>query len=429
MRRLAIPLLLVVLIALFGLGLALDSLFERYSFEPADEFSQVESFATGFAQTLNSVDSPETVIKHWPQSSTFVATIENKNDLPLPSALAGNFESGEALVLESEQGISMHYYLPSHNKVLTINTGSGTGKQNRGVALLFTSLFYAGTLTLVLLWLTPLLGRLGLLRTTAKSFGAGQLDRRITTSRFSYIQDIENDFNRMADKIQLLINDNKLLTSAVSHDLRTPLARLRFGIDTLAETDNPEARSQYLERVSSDLNEMEKLVNSLLRYARLDNVLEGIDKRPVDLQGLLNECISQYHDETINIQMDNSGHNKDTWLINGCIEHLATLFNNLIQNAIVHANDQLLIQTTAGDHSIEIAFCDDGPGIPVELHDQVMKPFQRGSDSKRDGYGLGLAVANRIASHHNAVVKLERCDVLGGARISVEFSTADLTWI
>lgn len=412
--------LLVVVVAIFGLGVALDALFDRYSTKTSDPLTQVRDFGQGLASILNNTETPASVLAAWPDSETYQAIIENKADLPLPSPLSQSFESGEAVVLESEQGVSLYYYLDRHDQVLALQSDVVSQSSKGGIAWLFTGAFYLGTLALVLLWLKPLLHRLHMLRNTTKAFGAGQLESRVQTTGVTYIQDIEKDFNRMADQIQQLIEDNKLLTSAVSHDLRTPLARLRFGIDTLAETTSPEAREHYFNRVSSDLNEMEALVNSLLRYARLDNVMAGVDQQMVSVRSLVDECVSQHYDSPLSIVIDESRLTDENLLqLNGCIEHLATLFNNLIQNAIRFADHQIIIELQQNENSIVVMICDDGPGIPQELREHVMKPFERGDAEGKEGYGLGLAVAARIARYHGGDIKIDSCDRLGGALIIV----------
>ncbi len=425
MHRLPISLLIVVVVAIFGVGLALDTLFEKYQSESSDTLAQSRALGMGLASLLDNDDKPEALLDGWPDSQAYSLTLDSKNDLPLPPSLMTSFDAGEALALESDEGVSLHYYLPRHDKVLSIHSDVALDEPQSGIAWLFTTVFYLGTLALVLLWLKPLLHRLHLLRESTKNFGEGKLDSRINTQGITYIKDIEQDFNMMADRIQQLVEDNKLLTSAVSHDLRTPLARLRFGIDTLAEAPSDESRDQYLLRINNDLNEMESLVESLLRYARLDNVMDGIQKQDVDVRELVNECVAQYHDSNLLIKIDEpqlSSH--DRLLVHGCIEHLATLFNNLISNAMTYANQQLLVEMHRNGDRISITFCDDGPGIPQAQRNQVIKPFERGTSNERKGYGLGLAVASRIAKHHQGDIKIEDCDRLGGALIVVELKSS-----
>ncbi len=423
MRRLTITLLLVVLVSIFGLGVALDILFERYSSAPQDELTDVKSLTSGFATVLNQSDNPADELDSWPEQNQYQASVEALENLSFPQPLYVQLKSGEPLILESENSVSIYYFLPSHEQVLIIDTPIIPDAGQTPMAILFTSLFYLGTLLLVLMWLKPLLSRLNLLRKTTRAFGAGSLSSRVPEQGVSYIRDIESDFNSMADRIQQLINDNKLLTSAVSHDLRTPLARLRFGVDTLAESTDPEARNQYHRRISNDLSEMENQVNALLRYARLDNVLSDVEKQPVSLRQLLQECTAQYYDSNIIIKIDDSAlKTDDTLTITGCIEHLATMLNNLIQNATDHAGSKLIIELKNTGKHISVTFNDDGPGIDEHQRSTVLKPFQRGTENANSGYGLGLAVVERIARHHNAAVEINSAKSLGGASVAIVFS-------
>jgi len=78
-----------------------------------------------------------------------------------------------------------------------------------------------------------------------------------------------------------------------------------------------------------------------------------------------------------------------------------------------------VIQLQRTDQAILVSVCDDGPGVPMELREQLLKPFERGSASDSDGYGLGLAVAARISKYHNGYLKIDTCTHLGGAKVSV----------
>ena len=134
----------------------------------------------------------------------------------------------------------------------------------------------------------------------------------------------------MADRIQTLISDNKLLASAVSHDLRTPLARLRFGIDTLAETEDPVKREQYSEKIGQDLDEMERLVSTLLSYARLDQSMEALEKQTLDLVLLTRSACEKIRTDCPGLEFQTTD---DKCMIEGDSHHLKMLINNVLQNA------------------------------------------------------------------------------------------------
>jgi len=411
----------VVLIGIFVVGVGLDELFDRYNTGSSTPLLEIQSFGRGLAAALDAKDSANEITAAWPPNSPYALSLDSISDLSLPPVLVQQLTTEGVLTLGSEHGVLLYFYLAQHGMVLSVQTMLMEEGGNSKLSWVLTIAFYAATLGLVLLWLRPLLHRHRILRQSAKAFGGGDLEARIDTRGVSYIQDIEKSFNTMADQIQQLVEDNKMLTSAVSHDLRTPLARLRFGIDTLSNTSVESSKALYLKRINNDLKEMESLVESLLRYAQLDNVLDGVVKQHIDVNNLLDQCIAQHYDQNISIQLDYqstiNGHNI---IVFGGIEHIAMLINNLLSNALTHANSQLLVELCKQDNRVVISFCDDGPGIPLELRNHVLKPFERGevSEDGRTGFGMGLAVALRIAQHHAGDIAIGKCEKLGGALVT-----------
>lgn len=432
MRSLTLSLLVVVLVAIFGMGWALDSLFARYSSgasnasDNTDQVSLSISLGGDIARTLNNMESPGLFVEHWQNPHFASASLVQLSEFPLPKSLAATLLAGEPLLLDSENGMSVNFYLPTHDLVFSLDNIDASNTSKWWIKAIFTSLFYLGTLAFVILWLKPLLLRLHRLRNAADAFGEGDLDSRVDTAGISYIADIEAKYNHMADQIQMLVEDNKLLTSAVSHDLRTPLARLRFGLDTLSDTKDPGVRASYQKRVSADLDEMESLVDSLLRYARLDNVMSDVKQEEVHLQTLAQECVTQFLDEAVavtirqdeNLPASSSGASLSVW---GSYEHLATMINNLLQNAVAHANASVTLHLHHDANGPGLSVHDDGPGIAADEREHLLKPFQRGSHSNHGGYGLGLAVVSRVAAHHGANLTVENSEELGGAKFTVLF--------
>lgn len=411
-----------MLASIIGLGWALDHLYKSVTNpEATDDISVYRTFSSDLAIALNSTQHPSAFLAQWPDNTDIPITLQDQDNFPLPVEMAETFENGEALVLESEQGISINYFLPAHRKVLTVTPITGTRDNLPLLQRILTAAFYGGILSLMLLWLYPLLRRLKQLRNSAINFGSGDLQTRINTSGISYIADIENEFNNMAQHIQILVEDNKLLSSAVSHDLRTPLARLRFGIDTLSDARNPDDRNRYLSRINNDLDEMEKLVNSLLNFSRLDHSLTGINKTEINVSQLIEELLIQYHDEQIEIRMTSNNHQAT---IEGSTEYIAMLLNNLLQNASRYAVKTVKVDIIHSTHAVQIKVSDDGPGIPAAIRSDVLKPFTKGQKQPQtpQGYGLGLAIVSRIAHWHQATVAIDDCPELQGARITIEFS-------
>jgi two-component system OmpR family sensor kinase len=251
------------------------------------------------------------------------------------------------------------------------------------------------------------MSRLIKLRNTAKSFGEGKFSQRLKISSISYIRDIEIEFNHMAQRIENLIADVKLLSSAVSHDLRTPLARIRFGIDTLQEEDDPILRRRFEEKISNNVDEMTSLVETLLRYARLDQMMLDIKKDKVELSQLIAnfEFISP----------------ADEVIVKGDKSYISMLINNLLQNAIVYGNGQVKVKLSAQQNNVNIIIEDKGAGIAKEQREDILKNLVLGDAKHKTikGHGIGLAIVKRIVDWHQGSINISDSSELSGAKFSI----------
>lgn len=310
--------------------------------------------------------------------------------------------------------------MPSQQKVLIFVIPLVVKEtSNSAFQLLLTALFYLGILLVVLIWLYPLIKQLSKLRRTTKAFGEGQLQERINSNSSSYISDIENEFNRMAERIETLVSDNKLLSDAVSHDLRTPLARLRFGIEALQEAENPQTRQKYQDHLCRDIEEMERLVNVLLTYARIEQSMIAVEQHSVDLNVLISQCVAAVADGNKLINW----HAKGVAMVNGDVNYLSMLINNLLSNAQQYAGNEITLKITNTASALLFIISDDGPGIAKEKRDELLKPFMRGEHShEKPGYGMGLAIVSRIAQLHHASFTITDSVELGGAEFCVSFN-------
>jgi signal transduction histidine kinase len=223
----------------------------------------------------------------------------------------------------------------------------------------------------------------------------------------------------MADRIQQLIDDNKLLSRAVSHDLKTPIARLRFGIAALEETQSEQLRVKYFQRLNRDLDTMEELVMTLLSYARLDEANIQPDWQPIELNTWLLEkyqgqVYSGFSVELItcpiplNIKTDP--------------KYLSMQVNNLLSNALRFGRANIRLMLASEDGIAWLHVDDDGPGIDEQESAQVIKPFVRGQHSRgNSGHGMGLAIVDRIGCWMGSPLRIGRAPDLGGARMSLKF--------
>ena len=427
MRRLIFSLIAVVLIATIGLGWMFDNVVAQYLEAPAstrssnDAVSELESLGSHMAQTLDKLPQPADFVAQWPTVDSHQMKLVGVDNVVLPQPLMTDLNAGHSVMLETDTGLSLYFLLNNHQQLLVIDAPPLMTKPiDSSLRLILTSVFYLLMMMLMLAWLYPLLRRLLKLRLVAKAFGDGDLTQRVNVSSVTYIRDLETEFNHMAQRIESLVSDVKLLSSAVSHDLRTPLARIRFGLDTLAEEDDPKLRRRFEQRISDNVDEMVELVETLLNYARLDQAMINLEKRSVSLTSIVASCINTKTVEDKQIEF----HSGDDVQVFGDPAYLMILVNNLLQNALNYGENHVTVNISQTDESVLLLVSDDGAGIPENDRQQIVKPFIRGNDSEQSvkGYGMGLAIVTRILQWHQGSLVIKQSEALGGAEFNVLFS-------
>lgn len=422
MKRLTLSLLFVVLASMVGLGWVLDQWYSN-SFKTQEDPTLLAYKRMGLmlAQQLDQLPPEQQSAELAPTAAGISLGLVDAVDFPLPLNLQRDFEREGALLLKSGPELTWNFYLPRTHQVLTLPLPADVNSQgSQQLRWLLTLLFYGGIIFVVLLWLYPLLHRLALLRRSARAFGAGDLSIRIEHGAVSYIHDIEMEFNRMAQRIEQLIADNKLLSSGLSHDLRTPLARLRFGLDVLAETPLNELHEQQtLAHLNRDLEAMESLVDIFLQYARLEQATIVLTLEPIIFSNILRRQIEIQAAPNLLLNISPEANEK---IICGNRKWLSILCDNLIQNALKYCLGQVSVSVKyQGDN---LVFCveDDGPGIAPEERAKVLQPFYRTQSAQSfNGHGMGLAIVERIVFWHKAKLLLTESQTLGGLSIQVSF--------
>ena len=267
------------------------------------------------------------------------------------------------------------------------------------------------------LWTRPLWRDLKQLNNMASEIANGKLDVTFYANKHSPIQQIVITFKDMAHRIIRLLSDQKQLVNAVSHELRTPLSRLRFSLAML-EGANEEQRKEMVQ----DVNEIEALIDEMLGYARLENINQDIKKSSVELTSLISSQINKL----VRISNISISWKKPEPCYYNCNEHLLErAIQNLSTNALRYAKGNIEISLVNTTHNIKIIIEDDGQGINEQDRDKIFEPFFR-SESHRNrtenqhkgGYGLGLAIVQRICDWHKATCTLSTSK-LGGCKFII----------
>jgi signal transduction histidine kinase len=238
-------------------------------------------------------------------------------------------------------------------------------------------------------------GRLERLQARVDALGAGHLQARVQVEGCDEVAELARSFNRAAERIERLVNAQKTVLASASHELRSPLTRMRMAVELLPGTDRPELRA----RLSKDIEELDVLIGELLLASRLDALDDLGSTEEVDLLALLAE-------EASRTGADVSG---EAVSIRGDPRMLRRLIRNLLENARRHAGGATV---EASVHPLEaggvrLTVADRGPGVLEGERERIFEPFYRPSGAKESdgGVGLGLSLVRQIARRHGGDVR------------------------
>ena len=233
----------------------------------------------------------------------------------------------------------------------------------------------------------------------AEKFGKGEEIEEYKPSGAAEIRQAGFEFDKMRKRIVRHLNQRSEMLSGISHDLRTPLTRMKLQIAFIKEKD-------LANKLSEDINEMEKMLNEYLQFTS-STYLEKSEQ--FNLTELIVKVVKKYDNENISKNLT------DKVYINGKKNLIQRCMNNLIDNAIKYA-DKINIELTKNNNSLFIKIEDNGPGIPEKEYENVFKPFykiDKGRADSKSSVGLGLSIASDIIRSHGGNIKLEKSNMNG----------------
>ncbi len=268
--------------------------------------------------------------------------------------------------------------------------------------------------------------RLRGLEGAATRIASGRLDARVPARGADSVGRLASSFNAMAEHLQTSLSTQRELVRAVSHELRTPVARLRFGLEMIADAPNEAARSTYMEGMDSDIQDLDKLVDEMLTYARLEQGSPALNFQQVELKALIDQVIDELAPLSNRVRVECgavlSVQAGGVCWVEAEPRYLHRALQNLVSNAMRHAEGRVLISCQVGYKRCRIDVEDDGPGVPEEAWERLFSPFLRLDDSRTrasGGHGLGLSIVRRIIYWHGGRAQIGCSDSLGGARFSL----------
>ena len=262
--------------------------------------------------------------------------------------------------------------------------------------------------------------RLQDLESAASRIAQGYLGVQVAEGGNDSVGRLAVRFNDMAARLKILINVQGDMVRAVAHELRTPLARLRFGLDMAANADQQPVRSKYFAGMDQDIDDMDELLNEMLTYARLEAGMPSMSFTSIELNRLISQVIQELAPLRPEIKLEHAKSDLDECWADAEERYLRRALQNLVSNAQRHASQNVSIVCGVQNELCYIAVEDDGCGVAEELRDKVFTPFLRLDDSRTrssGGHGLGLAIVKRIMYWHAGRVRIEDSGTLSGARI------------
>ncbi len=238
----------------------------------------------------------------------------------------------------------------------------------------------------------------------SERFGKGEEIEEFVPSGALEIRQAGYEFEKMRKRILRHLNQRSEMLSGISHDLRTPLTRIKLQLTFIKD-------KEISKKLSEDVKEMEKMLDEYLQFAR-SQFSEKTTK--INLNKLIESVSSKYENSKIKLELSENVE------INGRINLLQRCLENLINNSIKYANNTYLKLNKSSNHSIVIVE-DDGPGIPVNEYENVFKPFYKIDKSRGDSkssVGLGLSIANDIIKSHGGNIKLDKSN-FGGLQVKI----------
>lgn len=241
--------------------------------------------------------------------------------------------------------------------------------------------------------------RLEALQRGVETFGDGDLSHRVSAAGRDEVAALAQSFNRTAQQVEDLVRSNRSLLANASHELRSPLARLKMAVEMLGLAA-PGQRAALKAEIDRDIRELDALVEEVLLASRLDTRTE-IQAEPVDLTGLLAEEAAR-----VDATLDAPG---DLPLLHGDERLLRRALRNLLENARRYGGDEVEAQLQRRGDGLEVRICDRGPGVPAGYAERVFEPFFRlpGHAERAGGVGLGLSLVRQIAQRHGGAVHCE----------------------
>jgi len=262
------------------------------------------------------------------------------------------------------------------------------------------------------------------LRDATRRMAAGELSTRVGRRRgkkYDELAQLAYDFDAMAERIEALVAHDRGVLQDLSHELRSPLARLHLILNLAQRSKNPVEAEPYFLQAEQEIDRLDQMTGEMLALSRLEGGIPGMNRESLELDELIRECVTQAELEAGVRKVSLRITSNTPVFITGSPLLLERAVGNLIANAIkfspVGGAVELRVQEVQG--SAELSIRDHGPGVPEAELTYLFRPFYRGSNAVRaDGHGVGLAIVQRVVQVHGGEIYAENA-AGGGLQVTL----------
>jgi signal transduction histidine kinase len=270
------------------------------------------------------------------------------------------------------------------------------------------------------------------LRAATRQFAGGDLSVRVGSSmgkRRDEIAELGRDFDQMAERIESLLSAQRRLLSDISHELRSPLARLNVALELARQRAGEEAQG-VLARIEREAERLNEMIGQLLTLSRLETGAQTLARKPVDLARLVKEVAEDADFEARSLNRQVKVNEVQPCIVNGSEELLRSALENVVRNGVRHTAEQTAVELTLRvDPATKqgmVTVRDHGAGVPTADLERIFQPFYRvdaARDRRSGGVGLGLAITWRAVNWHSGTVRVENARD-GGLRVCLSLPLA-----
>ena len=247
------------------------------------------------------------------------------------------------------------------------------------------------------------------LRLAARRFAGGDLHTRLDIKRRDELGELAREFDRMAERIETLVTSEKRLTQDISHELRSPLARLNVALELARSKSNSESIG-LIERIATESSRLNEMISRLLVLSKLETGSENFEKREINLTKIFEQVVSDADFEARGNSKSVKILQEDEARVFGNETLLRSAIENVLRNAVRYTKDETTVDVKLikNGKTAVVSIKDCGAGVPEEELDKLFRPFYRvntARDRKTGGIGLGLAIAERAVHAHQGAIK------------------------